>query len=96
MMIKHRDDMEDINIFYRSLINAKQANEGSNDQLAFDLNYFRRKPKVVDILTKQAKQFMKTLPNYRSDEEIDVIVRLVLCVMQDMGEWPRKHEAKPA
>jgi len=67
--------MEDINIFYRSLINAKQANEGTKGQLAFDLNYFRRKPKVVDILTKQAKQFMKTLPNYRTDDEIDVIVR---------------------
>ena len=68
---------KDINNFYHTLIDY-EADESTDDQLAFDLNYFRRKPKIVDILTKQAKQFMKTLPSYRSDEEIDVIVRLVL------------------
>ena len=67
---------KDINNFYHTLIDY-EADESTDDQLAFDLNYFRRKPKIVDILTKQAKQFMKTLPSYRSDEEIDVIVRLV-------------------
>ena len=72
--------------------------EDEEADLRFDLGYFKRKVKEVistnqnpafwydfqtEILTKQAKQAMKTLPEHRNEEDIAIIVR----GMQSLDEF---------